>query len=70
MGRTRNTATFNLTIKSDSKPLRYIKIFQHYLDEHTATGHSLSSDEQWVDTGMCSSLEVENVTCAANAKAK
>ena len=63
------TAASNITTKPDSKHFGYNEIIQFYLDEGKIPGCSYLADEQWMNSGMCTDLEVENTICAVNANA-
>ena len=65
-----NTPISNITTKSDSKNLNYNAIINYYLDEDTIPGRSYLTDEQWVDTALCSDTEIERVICAASTRAR
>ena len=64
-GRKCNTPISNITTKSNSKNLNYNAIINHYIDEDTIPGRSYLSEEQWLNTALCSDTEIERVICAA-----
>ena len=64
---TENTIFEHLILQRNQivKYINYNKIIKYYFDKDTIPGRSFISDEQWADTGMCSDVESEQVTCAA-----